>query len=141
MTDQRPRFSPFAQLYTLIFLGATLGAPLIYVAIMGRHEFVSVSAWSWASVASLCIAALFVYASSRCSSERLSYREGMLFITSSMMTGWSTLSLVFVMPALLATFVVSVGLSFFYDIYGSRPKAANSFHRWVAVFYRNRMRQ
>jgi len=141
MTDTRPRFSAFAQFYALLFFGALLGTPLFLLAIIGRQQPVPVVAWATASAFSLCMVALVAYASTRCSSERLSYREGMLFVTSYMMTGWSALSLVFVMPALLATFLVSVALALFYDLSGRRPKAALAFHRWVAIFYRHRMRQ
>ena len=141
MTDTRPRFSPFAPFYALLFLGALLGAPVFCVAVITRHQAVPAAAWATAVALSLCMVALFAYASARCSSKSLSYREGILFVTSSMMTGWSALSLVFVMPALLATFVVSVALSLYYDLAGARPKAAVAFHRWVAIFHRHRMRQ
>jgi len=58
-----------------------------------------------------------------------------------MMTGWTYLSLFFVFPALLITFIASVGLATFNDLSGTRQRSSQSFHRLVAAFHRHRMRQ
>jgi len=141
MTDARPRFSIFASFYAALFVAGLVAAPLLAAARLSSHQPVPVTAWATAGAVSILVLALFAYANARCSSERLTYREGLLFVTSSMMTGWTYLSLLFVFPALLFTFIASVGIAIVNDIAGTRQRSAQTFHRLVAGFHRHRMRQ
>lgn len=140
MTESRPRFSILTQFYAWVVAGFMLAFPFFAVAFFGRHQVIPTLAWTTALTLSALLAVLFAYANVRCSSETLAYREGLLFVTRSMMVGWVYLSLVFVLPALMATFVASVVIALYHDITGTRHKAAQSFHRLVVIVYRHRLR-
>jgi hypothetical protein len=54
------------------------------------------------------LAVLWRYVDDRCSSDRMRYRDGLLWVTASMMTGWVNLSFLIAFPVLLFVFVRSV---------------------------------
>jgi len=141
MNDSRPKFPILANFYAAFFVGGLVAAPLLTVAQFGKQQAVSGTAWVLAGVLSILVVTLLGYANTRCSGEHLTYREGLLFVTSSMMTGWPYLSVFVVFPALLLTVIGSVGLALFNDLVGARSQSPRSFHRLVAVFHRHRMRQ
>jgi type III secretory pathway component EscS len=141
MSEPRRRFSLFAYFYGLLFVCLLFGAPLLGVAAIDKHQTIPATAWAVAGSLSFCLAASFAYANARCSGERLTYREGLLYVTSCVMAGSHYFSLIFVMPAILVTFLASVVISLYYDLTGSRQKAAPTFYRWVAIFSRHRLRQ
>ncbi len=90
----------------------------------------------------IVIQVLFWYSQKRCSSKALSYWDGLLFVAAFMSAGWIYFALVFVPPALLLVFLVSVGLSLYYDLAPrSETNAAYRFHQMVTFFHKNRMRQ
>ena len=141
MKDARPQFSFFVNLYALIFLVGILTAPFIVTLLIAKAHPLPASAWPTAAALSLLVGALLSYANFRCSSTQLTYREGVLFVATSMSTGWVYSSLLCVLPALLLAFVASVGLSLYYDLKLQPSRAAYRFHQLVATFHRHRMRQ
>ena len=137
----RPQFGLMTHCYYWAFVALVLGAPLAYVFANGVSRPIPVTSFGLAVMLSL-FAGLLLWASHRqCSTERMTYREGMLFITGSMMTGWTYLSLLVVFPALLGTFLV-VGIYALCSLAKSDSDWAQArFHRVVGFCYRNRMRQ
>jgi hypothetical protein len=137
MSD-RLQFGFFPNLYVGLFLLLPLASP--FLALAPWHSKAALP-WALSALFTLSLTALLPLASRLCSSPTLSYREGLLFVAESMMSGWLQLSLLFVFPALfvavLASFVVAVcSLPF-----GDSARASRAFHRTVSFFYSHRLRQ
>ncbi len=141
MVNERPKFSMVVHFYLGLFIVAICLSPIIAAVAADKRHALHAYAWAAAYGGSISAVGLLWYASIRCSSERLTYREGLLFVTSYMMTGWSYFSLVFVFPALLATAFASIAFSVLGEFRGGPSLAAHQFHRLVAAFYRYRMHQ
>jgi hypothetical protein len=135
------RFPAYAHFYVWLFVCALCSSPLFIAYMLSKHQELTLFSWGVAGIASFGILALFGYANIKCSSEQLNYQDGLLFVACSMMTGWTYLSIVIVVPSLLITFVASVLFALYADLSRSPSKAAALFHRLVTVFYRNRMHQ
>ncbi|GAB3374466.1 hypothetical protein GCM10027431_27040 [Lysobacter rhizosphaerae] len=137
MSD-RPQFGLFPNLYLGVFVGLLLAAPFLLLA-----PWRSGSSLAWgASASGALLTALLLWLSNRqCSSHLVSYREGLLFVTESMMTGWSLLSAVFVFPALLIAAMASCAISAIYLPLGGKAKSAPAFYRVVKFFHSHRMLQ
>src|SRR3569832_252084 len=104
MSATRPRFSFLVYSYLTIFFVQLGIAPVFLLAI----ESLGIVAWM-ASISWLAtIAALAAYVLRRLSSDRMTFKEGLLWVTASMMTGWTYLSFIVVLPALLFVFSASV---------------------------------
>jgi hypothetical protein len=89
----------------------------------------------------LAIAASALFANHLCSSERMRYRDGLLWVTNSMMTGWLYMSFATVLPGLLFAFPASVYLAL-RGQFGNHPGySQREWHRLVSYFYRHRMKQ
>jgi hypothetical protein len=137
----RPQFGLMAHFYYWVFVALILGAPFTCIYAHVASEGIT--------IASLCpavtmssLAGLLLWISHRqCGTDQMSYREGMLFITVSMMTGWTYLTLLVVFPALFAAFLV-VGVYALISVARSdRDWARIRFRRVVGFCCRNRMRQ
>ena len=87
------------------------------------------------------IAILWGYAQQRCSSDRMRFGDGLLWVTASMMTDWFYISFLVVFPALLAVFSGSVLIALYGDIRRTPGYSQTKWHRLVYYFYRNRMMQ
>ncbi len=140
MQTARPRFSLFVYFYLVTFFLLLGFLPICFVATIGRVA-VHPRYWVVSLIWPVVMIALVFYAQRRCSSERMHFRDGLLWITASMMTGWVYMSFFTVWPALLVAFWGSV----FFAIYGHLNRAPGysqtRWHRLVSYFYRNRMRQ
>jgi hypothetical protein len=140
MNAARPRFSPFVYFYLVTFFLVLGLLPICLVATVGRLAMLRVY-WLASLIWPVVIIALTFYAQRRCSSDRTRFRDGLLWVTASMMTGWVYMSFFTVWPVLLVVFWGSV----FFAIYGDLNRAPGysqaRWHRLVSYFYRNRMRQ
>jgi hypothetical protein len=140
MNAARPRFSLFVYFYLVSFFLLLGLLPICLVATIGRLAM-SPGYWLASLIWPLVIIALVFYAQRRCSSDRMRFRDGMLWVTASMMTGWVYMSFFTVWPVLLVVFWGSV----FFAIYGDLNRAPGysqaRWHRLVSYLYRNRMRQ
>jgi hypothetical protein len=92
---------------------------------------------AWAALT----AALYFYASWRCSSEELPYYEGLLFVAYSMSAVTPNFSFFFVIPSLLFVFLSSLAFALWGDISRNRDYAKTRFYSLIGQFYKNRMRQ
>lgn len=137
MSD-RPKFGLFPNIYLSVFVGLLLAAPFLLLA---PWHSGSLSAWTTPASGAFLTAMLLWLSNRQCSSEPISYREGLLFVTASMMTGWSLLSAVFVFPALLAAVLASFAISVICLPLGGKAKAAPAFYSVVKFFHRHRMLQ
>ncbi|WP_460734626.1 hypothetical protein [Lysobacter tyrosinilyticus] len=136
--NDRPRFGVFPNVYLGIFVGLLLAAPYLFAT---PWKSASLELWIAPLCCSLLLALCLVLSNRQCSSSSLSFREGLLFVTTSMMTGWSVLSAAFVFPALLITVATSVAISIVLLPFGGRTRSAPAFFRLVKFFHRHRMLQ
>jgi hypothetical protein len=141
MTNTRRRFSPFVSSYVYAFFLIIGLMPLWVVfatdfgsSLPSHYRLVSLLWPVW-------IAGCFWYANRRCTTERLPYWNGLMWVAASMMTGWTYMSFFIVLPVLLVVFPVSVLIAILGDLRHSSGYAADKWSRIVSHFYRHRMRR
>lgn len=135
----RPRFSLAVYFYLMTFFLLLGFLPVILTATNVRGAAAAgrwIASIVWAGV----IVGLWYYADRWCSSDRMRYSDGLLWVTSSMMMGWVYMSFIFVFPALLLAFTGSVLVAFSGNIRRAPGYSQTRWHRIVHFFYRNRMR-
>jgi hypothetical protein len=140
MKAVRPRFSVPVYFYLATFFLLLGFSPFILTATICRGTVLSgrwIASIIWAGV----IAGLWYYADRWCSSDRMRYSDGLLWVTSSMMMGWVYMSFIFVFPALLLAFTGSVLIALSGNIRRAPGYSQTQWLRLVHFFYRNRMRQ
>jgi hypothetical protein len=141
MRGSRVKVGFFVHLYAWAFVLALSLWPLVPPLLLARHSAVPVNAWLVAIGLIVFIQALFWYVQYRCSSEALSYWEGLLVVTASMMTGWVYSSLIVALPVLAFTFAASFLFAVYAEVRRVPGEAAERFHKLVSRLYRNRMVQ
>jgi hypothetical protein len=107
MNTTRPRFSLFVYFYLVTFFLLHGFLPICLAATIGRLAMLK-GYWLASLLWPVVIIALAFYAQRRCSSERMPFRDGLLWVTASMMTGWVYMSFFTVWPVLLVVFWASV---------------------------------
>jgi hypothetical protein len=140
MNAERPRFSLFVYFYLVTFFLLLAFLPICLTATIGRETTVP-AYWLASLMWPAMIAVLWGYAQRRCSSDRMRFSDGLLWVTASMMTGWLFMSFIFVLPVLLVVFSGSVLIALYGDIRRAPGYSQTKWHRLVCYFYRNRMRQ
>jgi hypothetical protein len=140
MKAVRPRFSVSVYFYLVTFFLLLGSLPVILITTNGRGA-VSLGSWIASIIWVGLIAGLYYYADKRCSSDRMRFSDGLLWVTHSMMTGWVYMSFIFAFPALLLAFTGSVILALSGDIRRAPDYSQTQWIRLVQFFYRNRMRQ
>lgn len=94
----RPRFSLAVNIYLWGF-SAVLGlSPVGLLLARGNRTKVAAAWWASSLAWPLLLALLFGYALRRCSSDKLHFTDGLLWIVRSMMTGWTTQSFILIPP-------------------------------------------
>jgi hypothetical protein len=116
MSDTKPKFSFLTNFYMCLALSAIILSPIEYLMVHSKKSFIPVSNWAMAICAVLVFVGLLFYANKRCSSERLTYFQGLQFVTHFMRAGWMYISLVLVSLALVILVPLSVLLSIFGDV-------------------------
>jgi len=140
MNAERPRFSLPVYFYLLTFFLLLSFLPICLTASIDRAA--AVPAYWLASLRwPVVIAMLWGYAHRRCSSDRMRFIDGLLWITASMMTGWLYMSFIVVLPVLLFVFPCAVLIALYGDIRRTPEYSQAKWHRLVSYFYRNRMRK
>ena len=140
MKPARPRFSLFVYFYLVTFFLLLAFLPICLVAIIGRLA-ISPGYWLASLIWPAVIIVLAFYAHLRCSSDRMPFRDGLLWVTASMMTGWVYMSFFTVWPVMLLVFWASVFFAISGDLNRVPGYSQARWHRLVSYFYRNRMRQ
>ncbi len=140
MSASRPRFSLAVHLYLVTFVLMLACLPMIFL-FPAPCATIRPARWLIALAWFVLLAVLWRYVDDRCSSDRMRYRDGLLWVTASMMTGWVNLSFLIAFPVLLFVFVRSVLFAMVGDM---RRSPGYSQDRWLGMvryFYRNRMMQ
>jgi hypothetical protein len=137
MSATRPRFSLVVYSYLTVFFLLLGFAPVYFIASVSQGIGAWLACFVWLAV----IAGLTFYAHRRFSTDQMSFREGLLWVTASTMTGWMYFSFVVVLPSLLFVFFASAFIAIYGDLRRKPEYARAKWHRLVRYFYRNRMRQ
>jgi hypothetical protein len=137
----RVKVGVFVHLYAWGFVLMASLWPLVPPLVLARHSVVPSRAWIMAVGFVVFIQAAFWYVQRRCSSEKLSYWDGLLVVTASMMTGWMYSSLIVALPVLAFTFVASFLFAVYADVRRVPGEAAERFRKLVGRLYQNRMVQ
>jgi len=134
----RPRFSLAVHTYLYLFF-ILLGFVPIFLtnAVANRVPLPTVFSIA-SSIWPVLIAILFLYARRRCSGDNMTLRDGLLWVTASMMTGWSTLSFATVFPSLAVAFFGSVFVALASDLRRDPQYATQNWLLIVRFFYRHR---
>ena len=140
MNASRPRFSLFVYFYLVTFFLLLGLLPVCLVATIGRLAMLP-GYWVASLIWPVVIIALTFYAQRRCSSDRMCFRDGPLWVTASMMTGWVYMSFFTVWPVLLVVYCGAVFFAIYGDLNRTPGYSQSRWHRLVSYFYRNRMRQ
>lgn len=141
MTEQRPKFSFAVHIYLWGFFALLSLSPLGVLIELNDRASVPINWWVISLAWPVILAVLFSYSMRRCSSEAMAYTDGLLWITRSMMTGWSTISFVVVPPALFTAFLGSVAIAASGDLQRQPRFAKTKWASLVVFFYRQRMRR
>ncbi len=141
MRTTEPRFSPYAYFYVCLFFLLVGFLPVWTVFATGLGTLLPspcrAASLGWPAL----IAAFFWYASLRCSSERLGYWHGLLWVAGSMLAGTLYMSFFLILPVLMVVFSGSVLIACFGDIRRDPSYAPDRWLRLIQYFYRNRMVQ
>jgi hypothetical protein len=141
MSAERPRFSLTVYFYLVTFFLLLGFLPILLAATIDRAT-APPAFWLASFIWPLVVAALWFYAMRRCSSDRMRFSDGLLWVTASMMTGWLYFSFFFVLPVLFIVFSGAVLIALYGDIRRRAPGYSQAkYQRLVNYFYRNRMRQ
>jgi hypothetical protein len=139
--SERVKVGFFVHLYAWTFVLLSSLWPLVPPLVLARHSVVPTSTWAVAVGLVVFIQAAFWYVQYRCSSDKLSYWDGLLVVTASMMTGWVYSSLIVTLPVLAFTFVASFLFALYAEIRRAPGEAAERFHNLVVRLYQHRMVQ
>jgi hypothetical protein len=140
MNAERPRFSPTVYFYLVIFFLLLAFLPICLTDSMDWAAAIP-TFWLVSLLWPAALAVLWFYAKSRCSSDRMPYSDGLLWVTASMMTGWLYFSFFFVLPVLLVVFAGSVLIALYGDVRRTPGYSQATYQRLIRYFYRNRMMQ
>jgi len=141
VTKQRPRFSFAVRIYLWGFFAFLCLSPLGVLIELDDRILAPTSWWVASLVWPGFVAILFWYALRRCSSEAMTFTDGLLWVTGSMMTGWTTFSFVLVPPALLGPFLGSIAFAGWGDLRCQPDYAKAKWASLVFFFFRQRMRR
>jgi hypothetical protein len=140
MQPARPRFSFSVYFYLVVFFLLLALLPICLTATI--ENLAKLPAYWFASLVwPIALVGFAVYADRRCSSDRMRFRDGLLWVTASMMTGWVYMSFATVFPVLLFAFWASVFFALSGDMRGKPGYSQTEWHRLVSHLYRHRMRQ
>jgi hypothetical protein len=128
-----------ADSFTLVFVVLLSVWPLLAASILAGRSPVPSSVWAGAVGVVVLTQAAFWYAWVRCSTEALSYWQGLRIVSGSKSTGWLVSTMVVSWPILLFTFVASVAFALFADVRRKPEEAATRYRRLVSVLYGNRL--
>jgi len=139
MNAERQRFSLPVYFYLVTFFLLLGFLPICLTATIGRAA-TAPTYWLASLMWPAVIAVLWGYAQRRCSSDRMPFSDGLLWVTASMMTGWLYMSFIVVFPVLFVVFSGSVLIALYGDIRRTPWDSRAKWHRLIYYFYRNRMR-
>lgn len=138
MDEQKVTFPTTSYVYLIGCVLLFLASPLFVTAIDARHERLTPVAWLVAAIVSALFLVLLMLSHKYVTTDRLSYREGLLYIASYCRTGWVYNTLAVVAPVLMFSFVYVAFLSTTEMISRKRGFAAIYFYRLIMFMYNHR---
>jgi len=137
----RPRFSLAVQSYFWL-VSSLLGlSPVGIVSSIASREDVPLRWWIASILWPVFLAVLFWYGARHCSSDKMRFHDGLLWVTRSAIGGSMFMSFILVPPALLASFLGAISFAIYSDLRSQPQFAPVKWAQLVSFFYRNRMRR
>lgn len=141
MQDKRPKFPAYVQFFTWLFIAIYSLSPLAICYKLSTKSILPPHAWSWAVLSVIGLQIIFFYVQHRCSSEELSYWEGMNYTSYSMNAGTSSVAFFLILPSLSLLFVLSLPIALYGEVRRNPKLSQKYFYNLVNFFYKNRMVQ
>lgn len=133
---------PFpTRIFTWVAFSLLLFMPLFLVCSQALVSPVSERSWIKAVLWMFGVFSALSYARMRCTSDRLPYIDGLMFVVSSMSGVWGGLRIILTLPLLVLIILISVAISIFYDLIGKPTAAPIQYHKTIGLIYKNRLRQ
>ena len=123
--------------YVWLFMVTVGVSPLLYI--LGTGEYVAAADWRTACSAVVLIQGLFWIAQRRCSSDDLSYWEGLLVTAASVETGSYLISLPLSFFLLLYTATASFIFALLHDAKSPTRHASLCFGRMIIAIHKRRL--
>lgn len=141
MNHARPSFPAQVQFFTWLFVILVSLLPIGICYRLSRSVDLPTRVWIMAAVTVGIIQFIFLYVQSRCSSDNLSYWDGMHYVSYYMYAGSSYLAFFLIMPALSVLLLLSLCLAMYGDTFGNRALTRVHFYKLIMFFYNHRMIQ
>ena len=138
---QQSRFSIAVHVYLWLSLASIGFLPIFVMVTIAYGVRLPHACWLAAGGWPALVAMLLVYARHRCSSETMTFRDGLLWTTWSMMTGWMYQSFFSVGLGLSVAFCAGLIVSITGDLRRNPDYAPHKWRLIVKFFYHHRMRQ
>jgi NADH:ubiquinone oxidoreductase subunit 4 (subunit M) len=141
LPSTRPRFPLAVQSYFWL-VSSLLGlSPVGIVSSIASREDVPLRWWIASILWPVLLAVLFWYAARRCSSDKMRFTDGLLWVTRSAIGGSMFMSIILVTLALLAAFLGAILLAIYSDLIRQPRFAPVKWAQLILFFHRNRMRR
>lgn len=142
MTQTKPKFPFSTNLYLGVIAAFIILLPVEIELIRSKTASISISNWLIAALAVFTTVALLFYAKLRCTSEKLSYIQGLQFVTTFMQgAGLMYITMILIFLSLCAIMPASIALSVYGDLTRTNRRTPVRYHKLVLLFHKHRARQ
>ncbi len=138
---QKLKFSLLVNMYAAIIFMAVTFLPLEYLVVESNHYEVSEYSWLNAMGITFVFIILIAYANKRCSGEKLSFIQGLQYLSSFMSAGWVYISFFLIFAAFFITLPVAIVLSIYGEIMNENLLTPMRYNKLIYFFYTQRARQ
>jgi len=141
MTSNKITFPFLVHGYLVYGYGLIIFSPILVAIAKSHRGTLPNNGWELFLSLSLLLAILVIVSDKLISTEKLTYHEGLLYITSYSITGWFYSSMIVVLLALFCAYVYSVGLAFMTIINRNKTLTSAYFYKFIMYIHSHRARQ
>jgi hypothetical protein len=141
LPGKQARFHFYYRLFTWMAICSILLAPLFIWLSHTSHVSFPDPTFGKSMIWTAAISLALFYTSKRCSSDEMTYLEGLMWAMSCVSGSWGGTRVVLGIPLLVLVIIASLALSVFNDVIGRSALTAAQYSRLIGRIYRNRMVQ
>jgi len=141
MTTNKKSFPILVHGYLAYGYGLIIFSPLLVAAAESHRGMLPNNGWTLFLSLSILLAFLAIASDKFISTEKLTYHEGLLYITSYSITGWFYSSMIVVLLVLFCTYIYSIGLTFMTIINRDKTLTSSYFYKFIMYIHSHRARQ
>jgi ABC-type protease/lipase transport system fused ATPase/permease subunit len=142
VNNAKPQFPFSTNAYLGVIASSIILFPIELEAIRSKATLITPSNWYVAIFIVLITVVLLFYANIRCSSEKLSYIQGLQFVTSFMRgAGLMYITMFLIFLSLCIVFPASFAISIYGDLTRKNNLTPIRYHKLVLLFHKHRARQ